>query len=462
MTSRLHRDDGARHLHFNTCSYYRRQRTLGFPDRRDLFLKILEEARRKYQFVLHGCVVMPEHFHRLACFALLALSFCQGSLLGQSYSRVEIGVQGSSLTLFDPISNTDAKGGFGARVTYNVSPLFALDVEGDFFPVATASGQQRGGRAFTLLGGPKATWRWHRIGLFGKVRPGVVNFSNVLRVGPEGEFPGGHVTHFALDLGGGVEINTSRQTFLRIDAGELLIRYDDRVHRFGVPGQFVTSQGVVGNSFLLTAGLSYRLGQLEERPIALENARRWEIGVQFGVLSLGRAEEIEPPPFQSEFVPLNLGDDQGFGGRLTCNFNRWLALEATINYFYTDPNVEDAHRGGKILQGALGPKAGIRTHRYGVFAKVRPGFLSYSAVHDDLFPPFPTNRLTHFALDSGGVLEYYPSPRTILRFDLSHMLVFYRPTPIRAPEGPPFNGNWVEGGFQDNGMQFTIGFGWRF
>ena len=35
------------------------------PKRRDLFLTILEETRRKYRFVVHGYVVMPEHFHLL-------------------------------------------------------------------------------------------------------------------------------------------------------------------------------------------------------------------------------------------------------------------------------------------------------------------------------------------------------------------------------------------------------------
>jgi putative transposase len=33
--------------------------------RRDLLLKILEEGRRKYRFVIHGYVVMPEHVHLL-------------------------------------------------------------------------------------------------------------------------------------------------------------------------------------------------------------------------------------------------------------------------------------------------------------------------------------------------------------------------------------------------------------
>jgi len=33
--------------------------------RRDLFLNILEETRCKYRFVVHGYVIMPEHFHLL-------------------------------------------------------------------------------------------------------------------------------------------------------------------------------------------------------------------------------------------------------------------------------------------------------------------------------------------------------------------------------------------------------------
>ena len=65
MTRRLHRYYGTHDLHFITASCYRRQAELGTPQRRDLFLKILEEARRKYRFVVHGYVVMPEHFHLL-------------------------------------------------------------------------------------------------------------------------------------------------------------------------------------------------------------------------------------------------------------------------------------------------------------------------------------------------------------------------------------------------------------
>jgi len=38
---------------------------LGTPQRRDLFLRVLEQTRWRYRFVVVGQVVMPEHFHLL-------------------------------------------------------------------------------------------------------------------------------------------------------------------------------------------------------------------------------------------------------------------------------------------------------------------------------------------------------------------------------------------------------------
>ena len=56
---------GNGHLHFITCSCYQRQPLLGTARRRDLFLTVLEQVRRRYQFVVVGYVVMPEHIHLL-------------------------------------------------------------------------------------------------------------------------------------------------------------------------------------------------------------------------------------------------------------------------------------------------------------------------------------------------------------------------------------------------------------
>ncbi|MGB8128997.1 MAG: transposase [Candidatus Angelobacter sp.] len=51
--------------HFITCSCYRRQKFLDSKRRRGLFLDILEQVRARYDFVVVGYVVMPEHFHLL-------------------------------------------------------------------------------------------------------------------------------------------------------------------------------------------------------------------------------------------------------------------------------------------------------------------------------------------------------------------------------------------------------------
>ena len=65
MPTRLQRYYGAGYLHFITSSCYRRRALLGTAARRNLFLKTLEQLRRRYGFVVVGYVVMPEHFHLL-------------------------------------------------------------------------------------------------------------------------------------------------------------------------------------------------------------------------------------------------------------------------------------------------------------------------------------------------------------------------------------------------------------
>ena len=65
MPTRLKRYYGAQHLHFITCSCYHRQPWLGNARRRDLFLRVLEQVRQRYGFVVVGYVVMPEHIHLL-------------------------------------------------------------------------------------------------------------------------------------------------------------------------------------------------------------------------------------------------------------------------------------------------------------------------------------------------------------------------------------------------------------
>jgi len=65
VTTGLNRYYGAEDFHFITCSCYQRRPLLGTAGRRDLFLAVLEQMRRRYRVVVLGYVVMPEHFHVL-------------------------------------------------------------------------------------------------------------------------------------------------------------------------------------------------------------------------------------------------------------------------------------------------------------------------------------------------------------------------------------------------------------
>ena len=65
MPKGLRRRYGLRHLHFITCSCYRRMPLLASSRAKNLFVKILGEVRDRYGFALAGYVVMPNHIHLL-------------------------------------------------------------------------------------------------------------------------------------------------------------------------------------------------------------------------------------------------------------------------------------------------------------------------------------------------------------------------------------------------------------
>jgi hypothetical protein len=58
-------------------------------------------------------------------------------------------------------------------------------------------------------------------------------------------------------------------------------------------------------------------------------------------------------------------------------------------------------------------------------------------------------------VDLGGVVEYYPSPRRVLRFDVGDTIIHFRDT-IRIA-----NPERIEGGTVHS-LQLNIGFGIRF
>lgn len=151
-----------------------------------------------------------------------------------------------------------------------------------------------------------------------------------------------------------------------------------------------------------------------------DELQKLEIGVHFTSLSLNKDFETDTDP--------------GFGGRLTLNLTRNLAIEAEGNFFPRDKGIS-FRDGGRAVQGLFGVKLGKRYKRFGIFGKARPGVISYSqGFLSYIIPTTPiidpstpisirAERLTHFAFDIGGVLEFYPSRRVFTRMDAGDTII---------------------------------------
>ena len=132
------------------------------------------------------------------------------------------------------------------------------------------------------------------------------------------------------------------------------------------------------------------------------------------------------------FPPDIFGDQTrgGIGGRFAYNFNRSIAAEAEINFFPQKQLILTSD--GNTIQAQFGAKIGKRFEKFGVFGKVRPGFLSVDRNISFIsgsqgFPPnnIKIERETFFTTDFGGVLELYPSKRMVVRFDAGDTVIRY-------------------------------------
>ena len=164
---------------------------------------------------------------------------------------------------------------------------------------------------------------------------------------------------------------------------------------------------------------------------------KFEAGGQFSLIRFGEQTAVNDIPYclgtncKVITEPFSHPTELGFGGRFGYNVNRHLAIEAEMNFFPRDRSFEL----GRKLEGLFGVKAGKRFGKVGVFGKGRPGFLRLSAGDFVAKPvicilPFPAPvgcsdpvAKTQFAFDVGGVIEYYPTKRVIIRFDVGDTIV---------------------------------------
>jgi hypothetical protein len=191
--------------------------------------------------------------------------------------------------------------------------------------------------------------------------------------------------------------------------------------------------------------VAFRLASLE----SFAQGRHIEVGAHLGWVDLGELDTT----------------DLGVGGRFSFRPTSIFAIEAELSYFPSDVP-EEVPVTNSRLEGLFGVKAGHRFDRFTIFGKLRPGFVRFAEAPRPIaciaiFPPPLSCVLaggkTVFALDAGGGVEFYLSERSLVRADVSSLLLRY-PGPLLNKAGEAF----IEEAFWTGSLRLTFGAGLRF
>jgi hypothetical protein len=172
-----------------------------------------------------------------------------------------------------------------------------------------------------------------------------------------------------------------------------------------------------------------------ERP----RLEHWEMGAQYSNISL----PVVSNTCSEQACRRSLS---GLGVNFDYNFTRGIALDSTLNFIPGQQGTQP------MMEGLFGVRMGARFEHFGIYAKVRPGFIYY----ENALPiqgETGTASLTRFATDVGGIVEYYPERNSTLRFDVGTTVVRYltnRPDPHSYELGTLLSPDYIvtQGNFQ--------------
>jgi hypothetical protein len=158
------------------------------------------------------------------------------------------------------------------------------------------------------------------------------------------------------------------------------------------------------------------------------------------------------------------GTDIGIGGRIAWFPLPLIGVEAEMS-IYPDDFADAPAFSRRRYEGLYGVTVGPQLGRLRPFAKLRPGFVTFSEASGPfpcplIFPAPLSCQLaagqTVFALDIGGGVEWSPTVRTFIRAEAGDRLMRY-PGPVRDQDFEV-----RDDGFFSHDFRFAIGGGVRF
>jgi opacity protein-like surface antigen len=262
-----------------------------------------------------------------------------------NYTRFEFGMQYSTVRL----TNSDLHGtnysGFGGRFDWNLNRRLALESQIDFFPEHSQPLLSiQGGQTLQAVFGVRAkVIQTRRLSVFGLVRPGFFHFTDVLYFNSSSTtgFAERPETHFALNLGGGLEYYLNPRWALRVDIEGNPYRVPNT--NVALPGGSAISAGKIDDTTRFSFGVAYRPGVLIENEKETNVPGRWEIGPLFSTMFIGREGPAD-----------GVRTEPGFGGYASYRFYHVFYFDGDLLYFPRGSNSSGPHDGGEILQGLFG------------------------------------------------------------------------------------------------------------
>jgi hypothetical protein len=193
----------------------------------------------------------------------------------------------------------------------------------------------------------------------------------------------------------------------------------------------------------------------------------------------GQARDLPKFEVATDFTSITFDpglSEPGLGGRFTYNLNKHVALEAAGYFFPRQCHFCGRAEEGQITQGLFGVKAGKRFKKWGVFGKARPGLMSFSRGAFNIVPTGGTGvnafslkfrRQTNLVFDLGGVLEFYPSKKIVLRVDVGDTILRYPRRTVDFVTLDPATGafrldSFPTPSFNRRTIQVIAGVGFRF
>jgi len=396
-------------------------------------------------------------FARSGSHRILSLYLISSAMLlpaaAQTYAPNEI-TAGATLQTY--ASDQECLLGSGGQCQYSFSPSVSFTysrnlsrsvaLEGTYQPASyfMYNDLWDSGREELALGGIKAGWRGRRWGLYGKLDAGVASFScAVWSYGTNaGQQRTGwnacqRLTHFALEYGGVAEYHKNARYTLRFDAGHLMVaEFDQNLLGPMIDGYDLNARwGGLFSHLDMRLGVTRNFGRTETASAerAPEN-QKWDTGAIFAL------QPRTEPYFTNGF--LNPYPEEGLWA--SWNFSKHVSWDTTLLRSPRNPgkNVNDSYQaGGRAFEALSGVKAGFRSGHMGYFAKARPGLMTFGETYRGrtdfpcrrrrlLEPCFGTSKVdngtfTDAVLDTGGIVEFYPTRRSVLRFEAGSATVFY-------------------------------------